>query len=189
MDSMNPKLTEAREFLDKKDDGLAIFEVEWTQKVTWFVAAASKEKAEEAAKEVDVNDLDFDDPDVFVSGDLTEAAKVHSKKLNREITPHEPDSGVHEGQVLHINEYLALRVWSLICECMGTEMKCPECGHEDWTSMFNLNSDPPKYGHVPIMGCPKCRHPLGWVQLVSKKQQVDDETVPLFGEEGEGEDG
>ena len=182
---MNPKLTEAREFLEKKDDGTPVFEVEWTQKVTWYVAAASKEEAEKAAKDIGTRDLDFDDPDVYVSEDLTAAAKKHAEKLKQECKPPDADSGVFKGEIIHVNEYFAQRVWHLICEKVGNSMACVECGHEDWVSEFNLNPEPVKYGHIPIMGCPECKAPIDWVALMGEEKKADDKTLPMFGEEGE----
>jgi hypothetical protein len=171
--TMNPKLEEARKFLDKEDDGTKIFEVKWTQKVTWFVAAASREEVEQAAKEILVCDFEFDAPDVFVSTDRTEWVKNHREKFReqfgRELEFPVPDSGVFKGKIIEIREYFALRAWHLICDRLGDSMKCSECGHEDLVSEFNLNPDP-EYGHVPKMGCPRCRGQIDWVDLVGEKQ-------------------
>lgn len=181
-------LEEAREFLDERDGGTKVFEVEWTWKVTWQVAAASKEEAEKAAQEVSDQELRDcqDNPDLYVSNDLTEQARKLAEKTNREVRPPEADSGVFEGEILAVNEYIAQRIWHLIVDVTGGQMECPVCGHEDWTSEFNRNPEPPKYGHIPILGCPECKAFIDWVRVVGEKEKVaDDQTMPLFEEKGE----
>lgn len=181
-------LDEAREFLDERDGHTRVFEVEWTWKVTWYIAAASKEEALKAAQEVSDQELRDcqDDPELYVSNDLAEQAKKHAEKFKCEVKPPRADSGVFEGEIIAVNEYIAQRVWHLIVETMGEHMMCPSCGYEDWTNEFNLNPEPLKYGYIPIMGCPECRQPLDWLELL-RKEEPDYRTGSLFGEEGEGD--
>jgi hypothetical protein len=75
----------------------------------------------------------------------------------------------------------------MIVDVTGGQMECLVCGHEDWTSEFNRNPNPPKHGHMPILGCPECKAFIDWVRILSEKEKADDKTMPLFGEEGEGD--
>jgi len=167
---MTEKSDAAQKFLAEIDDGLRVFCVEWEQRVSWCVAATSQEEAKEAAENISTMDLEFDDPDISVSPDLTVQAEGMAKRLKTPVKPPQPDSGVWEGDIVHVDEYVAQRAWKMIGDAAGETMRCAKCGHEDWTSEFNLNTNPPKYGYVPTMGCPECRTPIDWMQLVKSKQ-------------------
>jgi hypothetical protein len=176
------ELKKALRFLEERD-GFEVFEIEWIKKVTEYVVADSAEAVRKAAEASNQNDLDFGPAEIFVSSALAEHAKKAGAK------PPNPDSGVFNGEIIHINEYIAQQIWHMIVDAVGNEMTCEVCGHEDWVSEFDLNPSDrlPKWGYMPIMGCPNCKAFIDWEKLLREKV-VDDKTLPLF--EGEGkEDG
>jgi len=168
MNGMDAGQKEAREFLDKEDGGKTkVFEVRWVKQVIWYVAASSQEEAKQAAEDISGDlDLYFEDPDVFVSKDLVASAEIMAKRFHDKIKAPEPDSGVFDGEILSINEYVAQRIWQLICERSDEVLACSACGYEDSIDRFNCHPGKPQHGYIPKMACPECDKFIGWKSLV-----------------------
>lgn len=179
------RFKEAKEILEKIDGETKIFEVEWTWKVTWYVEAKSMKEAEEAAENISDYDLNSyrDDPFLDISSDLVARARRDSEKMKRKINPPVSDSGVFKGKIIHISEYIAQKVWELVEDVTNGDMTCLECGYSGLAREFNLNTETPEHGHIPILGCPSCRVPIDLKDFLSERlKEKDEKTLLLFGE-------
>jgi hypothetical protein len=153
------RIKDAYEFLGELDD-LKVFEVECRQTVIFHVVAESKKEAKEAVAKAKIV---FNEPlDILVS-------KLPQKTF--------PDSGVFDGKLIHIEEYTSQRVWELVRQAVGGNLNCQACGSESWVKDINLSSKPPKYGYMPVIGCPDCGVRIDWKRLIKEK-----EAIPLYRE-------
>lgn len=177
---MNEQIKAVMEFVEQRRPQ-KLFEVEFTQRATWYVLAASHQEAKAAAEALNSSDVDFDYMDVDVcSYDLYQ--RTNGKKWPEEgFTGREPDSGAFEGEVLNVLDYVVRLANHLIEQHVADEVECPDCGVPSELSDFRCTPD----SQLPLFRCPACQRLVDWRELVEQNSAgVDEQTLPMFPEGG-----
>lgn len=175
---------EALQFL-AKHGGLKVYEVEWTCRAEWWVAAESREEVSQIVEKMDHTDvrdlMRANELEVWVSEDQIERSRNFRKNFGRDVEVADPDVAVSGGKLCGLQRYLGRQIWEML-EQWRPHLTCEKCGHG--APMFRWRRAGSGKG-LPLLGCPACKTSVEWQYVLHQvvPPEQDDRTLPLFGKD------